>query len=51
MWDGGEDGGKVPMVEFDVGYSVTAECWSVDGASVYAAALDNEIHVRVLPRT
>ncbi|KAJ7730042.1 U5 snRNP complex subunit [Mycena olivaceomarginata] len=45
VWDGGEDGGKVPVAEFDVGCPVTAVCWSADGASVYAAALDNEIHI------
>ncbi|KAJ7681884.1 WD40-repeat-containing domain protein [Mycena polygramma] len=45
VWDGGEDGGKVPVQEFDVGCPVTAVCWSADGASIYAAALDNEIHV------
>ncbi|KAJ7347412.1 WD40-repeat-containing domain protein [Mycena albidolilacea] len=45
MWDGGEDGGEVPVAEFDVGCPVTAVCWSADGASVYAAALDNEIHI------
>ncbi|KAK7062405.1 WD-repeats-region domain-containing protein [Favolaschia claudopus] len=45
LWDGGEDGGKLPVAEFDVGCPVTAVCWSADGASVYAAALDNEIHI------
>ncbi|KAJ7823435.1 WD40-repeat-containing domain protein [Mycena olivaceomarginata] len=48
VWDGGEDGGKVPVAEFDVGCPVTAVCWSADGASVYAAALDNEIHIHDL---
>jgi Prp8 binding protein len=48
VWDGGEDGGEVSVAEFDVGCPVTAVCWSADGASVYAAAWDNEIHVRVL---
>jgi len=46
VWDGGEDGGKIPIAEFEVGCPVTAVCWSADGASIYAAALDNEIHVR-----
>ncbi|KAJ7127631.1 U5 snRNP complex subunit [Mycena epipterygia] len=45
IWDGGEDGGKLPIAEFEVGCPVTAVCWSADGASVYAAALDNEIHI------
>ncbi|KAJ7654912.1 WD40 repeat-like protein [Mycena rosella] len=45
VWDGGEDGGKLPIAEFDVGCPVTAVCWSADGASIYAAALDNEIHI------
>ncbi|KAF7303513.1 WD-REPEATS-REGION domain-containing protein [Mycena indigotica] len=45
VWDGGEDGGKDPVTEFEVGCPVTAVCWSADGASVYAAALDNEIHI------
>ncbi|KAJ7871900.1 WD40-repeat-containing domain protein [Mycena olivaceomarginata] len=41
----GADDGLVPVAEFDVGCPVTAVCWSADGASVYAAALDNEIHI------
>ncbi|KAJ7739156.1 WD40-repeat-containing domain protein [Mycena metata] len=45
VWDGGEDGGKLPIAEFEVGCPVTAVCWSADGASVYVAALDNEIHI------
>nr|GAT44917.1 predicted protein [Mycena chlorophos] len=45
VWDGGEDGGKDPVAQFEVGCPVTAVCWSADGASVYAAALDNEIHM------
>ncbi|KAJ7098546.1 WD40-repeat-containing domain protein [Mycena belliarum] len=45
VWDGSEDGGKVPIAEFDLGCPVTAVCWAADGASVYAAALDNEIHI------
>ncbi|KAJ6578954.1 WD40-repeat-containing domain protein [Mycena sp. CBHHK59/15] len=45
VWDMSEDGGKLPVAEWDVGCPVTAVCWSKDGASVYAAALDNEIHV------
>ncbi|KAJ6622643.1 hypothetical protein B0H10DRAFT_2214273 [Mycena sp. CBHHK59/15] len=43
--DMSEDGGKLPIAEWDVGCPVTAACWSKDGASMYAAALDNEIHV------
>ncbi|KAJ7509141.1 WD40-repeat-containing domain protein [Mycena galericulata] len=45
VWDGGEDGGRLPIAEFEVGCPVTGVCWSADGASVYAAALDNEIHI------
>ncbi|KAJ6529186.1 WD40-repeat-containing domain protein [Mycena vulgaris] len=45
VWDGSEDGGKLPIAEFEVGCPVTAVCWSADGASIYAAALDNEIHI------
>ncbi|KAJ7455828.1 WD40-repeat-containing domain protein [Mycena latifolia] len=45
VWDLGEDGGKFPVAEFEVGCPVTAVCWAADGASLYAAALDNEIHI------
>jgi Prp8 binding protein len=47
---GGAGGGRgkgVPLQEFDVGCPVTAVCWAADGASVYAAGIDNEIHVRL----
>ncbi|CAK5275041.1 unnamed protein product [Mycena citricolor] len=47
VWDADAEGagGRTPVVEFEVGCPVTAVCWSPDGASVYAAALDNEIHI------
>ncbi len=46
VWEGGDDGGKQPVAVFEIGCPVTAVCWSADGSNIYAAALDNEIHVR-----
>lgn len=48
VWEGGEEGDKQPVAVFEVGCPVTAVCWSADGSSIYAGALDNEIHVRFL---
>lgn len=45
VWEGGDEGGKVPVAVFEVGCPVTSVCWSSDGANIYAGALDNEIHV------
>ncbi|KAH8118821.1 WD40 repeat-like protein [Phellopilus nigrolimitatus] len=45
VWEGGDDGAKGAVATFDVGCPVTAVCWSADGATLYAGALDNEIHV------
>ncbi|KAH8834535.1 WD40-repeat-containing domain protein [Flagelloscypha sp. PMI_526] len=45
VWEGGDEGTKIPVATFDVGSPATAVCWSADGASVYVGALDNEIHV------
>jgi Prp8 binding protein len=46
VWEGGDDGSKQAVATFDVGSPVTAVCWSADGSQIFAAALDNEIHVR-----
>lgn len=48
IWEGGEDGGKIPISTFEVGCPVTSVCWSADGQNVYIGAIDNEIHVRNL---
>lgn len=48
IWEGGDDGGKHSVAEFEIGCPVTSVCWSADGTTVYAGALDNEIHVRAL---
>lgn len=47
VWEGGDEGGKQAVATFDVGCPVTSVCWSADGSTVYAGALDNEIHVRL----
>lgn len=47
VWEGGDEGPKNPVSVFELGCPVTAVCWSADGTSIYAAALDNEIHVRL----
>src|SRR6266545_3043431 len=46
VWEGGEDGGKVPVTTFEVGCPVTAVCWGTDGNTIYVGAIDNEVHVR-----
>jgi Prp8 binding protein len=46
IWEGGDEASKVPVATLRVGCPVTAVCWSVDGANVYVAGIDNEIHVR-----
>ncbi|KAJ3478467.1 hypothetical protein NLI96_g9731 [Meripilus lineatus] len=45
VWEGGDEGGKVPVAVFELGCPVTSVCWSSDGSTIYAGALDNEIHV------
>ena len=51
VWEGGDEGSKQPVAVFEVGCPVTAVCWSADGANIYAGALDNEIHVRLMTLT
>ena len=46
VWEGGDEAGKDPVAVFDVGCPVTCVAWSADGATIYAGALDNGIHVR-----
>jgi Prp8 binding protein len=46
VWEGGDEGKKEAVATFHVGCPVTSVCWSADGTTVYAGALDNEIHVR-----
>lgn len=48
VWEGGDDAGKEPVAIFELGCPVTSVAWSADGATIYAGALDNVIHVRVL---
>ena len=48
VWEGGDDAGKEPVAVFELGCPVTCVAWSADGASIYAGALDNVIHVRIL---
>ncbi|OJT11379.1 U5 small nuclear ribonucleoprotein 40 kDa protein [Trametes pubescens] len=45
VWEGGDEGPKTPVSVFELGCPVTSVCWSADGSSIYAGALDNEIHV------
>ena len=45
VWEGGDEGSKQAVATLEVGSPVTAVCWSADGTQVFAAALDNEIHV------
>ena len=49
VWEGGDEAGKDPVAVFEVGCPVTSVAWSADGATIYAGALDNGIHVRVPP--
>lgn len=52
VWESSTDDGGVgkhPVTTIDIGCPVTGVCWSKDGQNVYVAALDNEIHVRLLP--
>jgi Prp8 binding protein len=46
VWEPGTEGEKHPVVELTVGCPVTAVCWGADGNTIYAGALDNEVHVR-----
>lgn len=48
VWEGGDEAGKDPVAVFELGCPVTCVAWSADGATLYAGALDNVIHVRVL---
>ena len=48
VWEGGDDAGKEPVAVFELGCPVTSVAWSADGATIYAGALDNVIHVRIL---
>lgn len=45
VWEGGDEGSKNSVATFEVGCPVTSVAWSADGSTVYAGALDNEIHV------
>ncbi|KAL0576086.1 hypothetical protein V5O48_005885 [Marasmius crinis-equi] len=52
VWEGAEssagdlaDGGKRAVATLEVGCPVTAVAWSQDGQTLYAGAVDNEIHV------
>jgi Prp8 binding protein len=49
VWEGGDEGGKDPVALFELGCPVTCVAWSEDGATIYAGALDNGIHVRLSP--
>ncbi|KAH9998288.1 WD40 repeat-like protein [Russula vinacea] len=42
---GGDEAGKEPVAVFELGCPVTCVAWSADGATIYAGALDNMIHV------
>jgi Prp8 binding protein len=45
IWEGGDEGSKYNVAEWDIGCPVTSVCWGPDGNSVYIGALDNLIHV------
>ncbi|EIN11048.1 WD40 repeat-like protein [Punctularia strigosozonata HHB-11173 SS5] len=45
VWEGGDEGSKEAIATFHVGCPVTSVCWSLDGTTIYAGALDNEIHI------
>ena len=47
IWEGGDEGPKQPVSVYELGWPITSVCSSADGASIYAGALDNEIHVRL----
>lgn len=51
VWEGGDEGGKQAVASLEIGCPVTSVCWSSDGSTLYAGALDNEIHVRLSSRT
>jgi Prp8 binding protein len=48
VWEGDDEGGKDPVAVFELGCPVTCVAWSADGATIYAGALDNGIHVRII---
>ncbi|CAG8628194.1 15844_t:CDS:2, partial [Acaulospora colombiana] len=45
VWEGGDEGSKHCVADWQLGCPVTAVCWGPDGNSVYIGALDNLIHV------
>lgn len=47
VWEGGSEGEKYAVAEWEIGCPVTAVCWGPDGNSVYIGALDNLIHVGI----
>jgi len=47
VWEGGDEGQKYQVADWDIGCPVTAVCWGPDGNSVYIGALDNLIHVSI----
>lgn len=48
VWEGGDEAGKDPVAVFELGCPATCVTWSADGATIYAGALDNLIHVCIL---
>lgn len=48
VWEGGEEGEKYPVAEWEIGCPVTAVAWGNDGNTVYIGALDNLIHVSIV---
>ena len=45
VWEGGDEAAKAPVATFEVNCPVTSVCWGPDGNTLYAGAIDNEIHV------
>lgn len=45
VWEGGSEGGKYCVADWNIGCPVTAVCWGPDGNLCYVGALDNLIHV------
>jgi Prp8 binding protein len=48
VWEGGDEGSKHCVADWQLGCPVTAVCWGPDGNQVYIGALDNLIHVSSL---
>lgn len=44
VWEGGDEGSKYHVADWNIGCPVTAVCWGPDGNSAYIGALDNLIH-------